>query len=223
MVTIKELTEALKTPERLVTDPKKKPEIKFKEFAESLLNNFQIRKGDDKKYWITEIEFYIYTDSHRDIITYPRNCEAGRWFFHASGVDITFKSEVKLDVHPKKKIMMPFLDNSAKFGGILIRGIEPAVGAGNEAKGPIKVCDELFDQFDAFHIPKDFPMIVEAPSSRGVSVNSFIREGFNPDAGKMVHNIVSYNYCGRDIAIKEDLIKEYDKYREKEYAFKAQS
>lgn len=214
MMTIDELRSKLAAPCDLLVDPVNK----FKELAFALLNDFQIQKGDNR-YWMTEIEFYIYTDSHRDIITYPRNCEAGMWFFHASGVDITFKSEVTLEVHPRKKIMMPFLDNSAKFGGILIRSIEPAIGTGKMAEGPMKVCDELFDQFDAFNTPKDFPKIVEAPSSRGVSVNPAARHGLNPDAEKKVHDILSYNYSG--CAIKEDLVKQYDEYRKKEYAFKA--
>ena len=67
----------------------------FKELADALFQNIQIRKGD-KYYRFTNIEFYLYNDKHRDIITYPRISDGGEWFFHASGVDITFKSTVDM-------------------------------------------------------------------------------------------------------------------------------
>lgn len=61
----------------------------FEEIARLLMNNFVIAKGN-VKYEIVEIEFYLYTPQHPDIITYPRAISAGRWYFHPSGVDLTF-------------------------------------------------------------------------------------------------------------------------------------
>ena len=222
METIKELKDALSAPERRV----KKPEEVFNEFmgfATSLMKNFQIEKGDNR-YWMTDIEFYIYTDSHRDIITYPRNCEAGRWFFHASGVDISFKSKVELKEHPKKRQMMPYLTKDAVFGGILIRKIVMDGNPSIEAPGPIKVIDELFDQFDAFDKPGDFPKIVEAKESRGVRVipDEDGRYGLKDNAIEKVKSI-RYNYIGIDEThFKEgDLEAEYSKYLKAKYRFKA--
>ena len=58
------LQDMLSAPESLLDDP----EGKFLNLAKYLMNTFQIKKGDNR-YWMTDIEFYIYTDSHRDIIT----------------------------------------------------------------------------------------------------------------------------------------------------------
>lgn len=60
---------------------------KFHEIAEKLMYNYIIKKGE-ARYAIVEIEFYYYSPYHPDIITYPRNLSAGRWFFHQSGVDL---------------------------------------------------------------------------------------------------------------------------------------
>ena len=213
------LKNALAHPERLLS----KQEGKFKEFAESLMNNFQIKKGDNR-YWMTEIEFYLFTDEHRDIITYPRRCEAGRWFFHASGVDITFKSSFPNETSEtlKKK---PFLAKGAVFGGILIREIVPVDDLKRKIFGPIKVCDELFDQFDAFGKPEHFPEIVPADEKRDVKLeNGIARKGFSTDDKNKVQSILKYNYSGYDEkAFPElELVKNYKHYREKGlYRFKA--
>lgn len=213
-----ELIKALSTPEDLI----QKGVGKFEELAKALMNNFQIKKGD-KLYWMTDIEFYVYTDSHRDIITYPRNCEAGWWFFHASGVDISFKSKVELKEHPKKHQMMPFLTKDAVFGGILIRGIVRDFD-GAPIDGPMKVCDELFDQFNAFYPPADFPLIVPAKESRDVQViaDKDGRYGLKDNAIEKVKSI-RYNYSGIDeMHFKDgDLEAEYSKYLKAKYRFKA--
>lgn len=210
METIEELKDALAAPERLV----KKPEEEFKEFATSLMNNFQVKKGDNR-YWMTDVEIYIYTDSHRDIITYPRNCEAGRWFFHASGVDISFKSEV--DSNARNLVRKPELSRHSVFGGILIRKIVMDGNPSIEAPGPIKVIDELFDQFDALKSPENFPIIVAAKSPRNNSVQSGIRVGMKEEGKTKVPKIL-YNYCGSQIP-EEELIRSHDAYRVKHYRF----
>ncbi len=213
-----ELIKALSTPKDLIQEGGGK----FEELAKALMNNFQIKKGD-KLYWMTDIEFYIYTDSHRDIITYPRNCEAGRWFFHASGVDISFKSKVELKEHPKHQ-MMPFLTKDAVFGGILIRGIVRDLTGAAPVDGPMKVCDELFDQFNAFYPPADFPLIVPAKESRNAQVipDKDGRVGLKDNAIEKVKSI-RYNYSGIDEThFKDgDLEAGYSKYLKAEYRFRA--
>jgi len=107
----------------------------FTEIARELMCNYKIIKGT-AEYDIVEIEFYLFTPDNKDVITYPRITNEGRWFFHPSGVDLTFKSEKATD-------------NESVFGGILIRGIKR-----NDGKfifGPNKCVDELWDEFDAFH------------------------------------------------------------------------
>ena len=71
------------------TDPSQIEGI-FKSIAKNLLNNFAIRKGD-KLYRMVEIEFY-YNLTDTAHITYKRMTEAGEWFNHDFGVDLTFKS-----------------------------------------------------------------------------------------------------------------------------------
>lgn len=210
ITSIKNLLEKLSTPESLLD----KPEVKFLNLAESLMNNFQIKKGNNR-YWIIDIEFYIYTDSHRDIITYPRNCEAGRWFFHASGVDISFKSEV--DSNARNLVRKPELSSQSVFGGILIRKIVMDGNPSIEADGPIKVIDELFDQFDALKAPENFPILVTANSPRNHSVQSSIRVGMKEEGKTKVPKIL-YNYSDWQIP-EEQLIQSHDTYRMRSYRF----
>lgn len=65
----------------------------FDDIAKILLNKVAICKGE-KIFYIKDIEFYLYENNHRDIVTYPRICKAGQWFFHPSGIDISFESSV---------------------------------------------------------------------------------------------------------------------------------
>ena len=144
-------------------------EKKFDEIAKILLTKTKIVKGS-QEYYITDIEFYLYCDGHEDIITYPRNCEAGMWFFHNSGIDISFKSENVefIDSGNALKAVYPN-DEKIFFGGILIRGIR--LSNSNNYKGltgknldnhPQNICDELFDKFNALEpiTANDYPHLV---------------------------------------------------------------
>lgn len=122
----------------------------FDRIADLIMNHCVIRK-DSAEYEIVEIEFYLFADSHKDLITYPRNVEAGRWFFHPSGVDITFSS------------------NDGKFGGILLRGMR-RVSDDKLILGPLKCVDELWDNFDAFNPDvEEFPRLITKESGKSVS------------------------------------------------------
>ena len=208
------LQDALAHPERLLSGPKTVFE-EFMYFAEVLMNNFQIEKGD-KRYWMNEIEFYLFSDNHQDIITYPRRCKEGMWFFHASGVDITFKSSFPNETSETLK-QKPFLTRGAVFGGILIREIVPIDDLKNPVPGPMNVCDELFDQFDAFGEPEHFPQIVLAENARSVKLTEYTRKGFSKDAEKKVKSILKYNYSGYDEKAfpESELVKKYKHFREK--------
>jgi len=213
--TPEELKDALAHPERLLSDAEKVFK-EFKDFAESLMNNFQIKKDDNRLYWMNEIEFYLFSDNHQDIITYPRRCKEGMWFFHASGVDITFKSLFPNETAEALK-QNPFLAKGAIFGGILIREIVPIDNLKNSVPGPMNVCDELFDQFDAFGELEHFPRIVLAENARSVKLTEHTRKGFSKDAEKKVQSILKYNYSGYDEKAfpESELVKKYKHYREK--------
>lgn len=142
---------------RQITPELSKDELKnkFTEIAEDLIHNYCIVKSTENpnktlEYHFMELEFYYYSPEHTDLITYPRKAQAGQWFFHTSGVDLCLPSMYDEEV------------NHYFFGGILIRALSKHL---NEEEigyitGPLNCCDELFDQFNAFDTPKNFPRIV---------------------------------------------------------------
>lgn len=168
---MEDLRESLKLRD---LDLKQASEV-FRKIAENLMCNHVIRKGD-KRYAIVEIEFYLYSDKHRDYITYPRNVEEGTWFFHQSGVDLAFKSE-DIEINPKYSGhtivgQTTTLKKKPIFGGILIRGIyeitedEADTKKGRYIFGPQKCVDELWDNFDAFNHSENHYPIIEASKNR---------------------------------------------------------
>jgi hypothetical protein len=96
----------------------------FDIIAKELFNNYEIKKGK-QRYRFLEIEFYYYSEQHKDSPIYERTCERG-WFFHQSGVDISFYSDEK------------------EYGGILIRSIEN-LDTKKITTGPLRVAYKLFD------------------------------------------------------------------------------
>ena len=137
------------------------PQDSFPDIAKNLMRNYIIKKGQ-KRFAIVEIEFYLFSKEHPDYITYPRKMEAGRWFFHQSGVDISFESDLEL-ITKNDKITYKVNDNSI-FGGILIRGIYD-IEKKSYIFGPQKCVNELWDNFDAFHPSPDQYPIIEKISS----------------------------------------------------------
>lgn len=111
--------------------------------ARALMNNFAIsRQGH--LFRIVELEFYhnATDDANNKKKTYERKTAAGDWYFHSSGVDISFESTDSL------------------YGGILIRAIHDEK-AQQFIKGPQNVVNRLFDRFTALDTPEDFPVLIE--------------------------------------------------------------
>lgn len=129
----------------------------FKEIANLLMNQCVIVKGGTH-YEIVELEFYLYTPNHQDVITYPRDIrKAGQWFFHQSGVDLTFESD------------------GNHFGGILIRGIRD-ISSGKQIFGPQNCVNWLWDKHDAFEInPSEYPIVSSAVNIRSVELKNVPR------------------------------------------------
>lgn len=186
----------------------------FAKLAEELFKFYVIQKGDIQ-YWLTDIEFYLYHDQRRDIITYPRNCMAGEWFFHPSGVDIAFESTVK------KEGKKATLTKDAFFGGILIRGIKKIVPGGEDVPfdGPMLSCEELFDKFDAFGEVNNFPKLVRVNENRPYNgYKTAMRYNLKPNAEEKVSSILANNYVPlQDEELKNELVKAYRDFRTKEY------
>ncbi len=121
----------------------------FEDIAELLMKNFVIEKGSER-YEIVETEFYLYTAEHPDVITYPRAIGAGRWYFHQSGVDLTFESTAE------------------RFGGILIRGLRDTADPSHQIFGPMKCMEALWDNFNALsNTQGEYPILAPAKLQPG--------------------------------------------------------
>lgn len=102
----------------------------FDDLAKKLFNQMKICAGDDT-YTFLEIEFYYHNKTEFDDIiyncTYPRTRDAGKFFWHNSGVDICFESK----------------EEEGYFGGILIRSL---IKNGKEViAGPMRCANELMN------------------------------------------------------------------------------
>ena len=85
------------------------------------MRNFCIKKNEadsfgsrEVEYIIVDMEFYLYNSETDDWPTYNRDCVAGQWFFHRSGVDIAFQT-----LRDGNELI--------QFGGLLIRGLQKYV------------------------------------------------------------------------------------------------
>nr|WP_320038417.1 hypothetical protein [uncultured Bacteroides sp.] len=131
-------------------------EAKFKQIAEALFQNYHIEK-ETEIYDFLEIEFYYFNEQHPDIITYPRTIDGGKWFLHASGIDISFQSKVETDEKGKIDYTNSF------FGGILIRSLSKrtANDSSRVIGGPRRCLYELFNGIDVFNPrTESFPKLV---------------------------------------------------------------
>ena len=134
----------------------------FRSIAKELFNNYHIQKGD-QEYYFMNLEFYFFNKCHQDIITYPRDYSEGKWFFHPSGVDLTFNGFIL------SKDTSNINVNTDYFGGILIREIVKKSDIYKPFKGP-HVCEwELFDAFDALSSTTSIPYIERNENDLGFS------------------------------------------------------
>ena len=194
----------------------------FDDIAKILLNKVAIRKGK-KIFYIKDIEFYLYENNHRDIVTYPRICKAGQWFFHPSGIDISFESSVEVNSNDYE-LFQPILNEDAFFGGVLIRAIYPADKAPSDAckynlDGPHKVEWALFDSFDAFNEVTDFPHLIECEHK--IEYITKVRKNLKPkenDYRKKIETILNYYYEDSPVSIDE-WINVYKCFENKTYRY----
>ena len=71
-----------------------KIEESFKKIASNLMNDYLLMAGD-KSYRICELEFYYSSKSHQDPYIHGHQLQGkmGKWYFHGSGLDLTFGTE----------------------------------------------------------------------------------------------------------------------------------
>ena len=168
--------------------------------AKKLMGGHRIVKGN-LYYQIAEIEFYFYSPQHPDIITYPRNCMEGLWFFHSSGVDITTKS------------------NNEEYGGVLIRSIirndgtvlkcdsfHPYIKEGNMNVNEF-FYESAFDvSLNLFHEESKQQSVIKGIEAL---VNSFIH--YHKDLKKDADSHLKFNYSNGKIFDDSKLDLLYDK------------
>lgn len=109
-----------------------KIEESFERIANDLMNNWLL-KIESKIYRFTEIEFYYKSESHNDPYTHGHALqkEKEKWYFHGSGIDITFGT-------------------NETYGGILIRGIYNFEKK-NYIYGPLNCVTEIFNTIGNIH------------------------------------------------------------------------
>lgn len=196
----------------------------FDKIAKILLNKVAICKGE-KIFYIKDIEFYLYENNHRDIVTYPRICKAGQWFFHPSGIDISFESSVDVKSNDYE-LFQPILRDDAFFGGVLIRAIYPADKAPSDAckyslDGPHKVEWALFDCFDAFNETTNFPHLIEHKHEHEIEPIPNVRKNLilkENDYCKKIETILNYYYEDSPVSIDE-WINIYKSFEKKTYRY----
>lgn len=196
----------------------------FDKIAKILLNKVAICKGE-KIFYIKDIEFYLYENNHRDIVTYPRICKAGQWFFHPSGIDISFESSVDVKSNDYE-LFQPILRDDAFFGGVLIRAIYPADKAPSDAckynlDGPHKVEWALFDCFDAFNETTNFPHLIEHKHEHEIKPIPNVRKNLilkENDYRKKIETILNYYYEDSSVSIDE-WINIYKSFEDKTYRY----
>ena len=64
----------------------------FSEIADILLLKSYIMTANSK-YRVLEIEFYFKNNNHNDNVTIERTEDAGMWWLHDYGVDLSFNSD----------------------------------------------------------------------------------------------------------------------------------
>ena len=137
-------------------------ELRFEQIAKMLFECFAIQKGNTI-YHFKEIEFYFYNKNHRDIITHPRISKPLCWYVNDfGGIDLNFASNIKRESRANSKgksVEKYVLDDSAYFGGILIRQLISEDGC-EVLNGPW-ACAELFRCYDATDVDHEFPILVE--------------------------------------------------------------
>jgi hypothetical protein len=135
----------------------------FDQIAQYLFQDCQIYIGD-AKYQLTEIEFYYYdAEKHPDSYAHKNDVQLdlGNWYFHGSGLDITFGNR-------SKKI----------YGGILIRGVKNLI-TNEYISGPINALRAMMRNFQS--VTEAYQMqLVEGEPIKISSIIKSSRIGLNP-------------------------------------------
>lgn len=202
-------------------------EGRFKQIAKMLFESFAIQKGKTMCLF-KEIEFYFYNKNHRDIVTHPRESKPLCWYVNDfGGIDLNFESKIKYEnrLNSKGKNVKKYvLDDSAYFGGILIRQLISEDDS-EVLKGPL-ACAELFRNYEATgcSMNKDLPILVEHGNGKAGDILTKHRVNLlsskQNEVGK-VNNIL-YQYHDKVQPPKETLYQEFLNFKDKLYRYEKQ-
>ena len=148
------------TTEELYAAMRNPAQKELENIAINLIRNFCIIKNEadsygvrQVRYNIVELEVYFYNKENDDWPTYNRDCVAGQWHFHRSGVDIAFQT-----LHEGTEL--------TQFGGVLIRGLERIVDGKVEGYigGPQRC------QFEIFNSSTTMPSIEASDALENIAI-----------------------------------------------------
>lgn len=198
-------------------------EERFEQIAKVLFECFAIQKGETM-YLFKEIEFYFYNKNHRDIITHPRDSKPLCWYINDfGGIDLNFGSKIRYEKRLNsngKKVEKCVLDDSAYFGGILIRQLISEDGC-EILSGPL-ACAELFRCHNATGVDKEFPVLVD-----NNAIVKYIRKSrvnllrSKQSVEDKVNNIL-YQYHDNIQSFKETLYQDFINFKDKPYGYEQQ-
>lgn len=127
--------------------------IEFRKIADALLNDFAI-KANNKVYRLAEIEFYMHVENiHPDTFIHAKakndinearenQHKMGLWYFHYSGIDLTFGDEKK------------------RYGGILIRKVID-IENGESINGPLKLKNRFLNNYSTLVNKEPFLQLIK--------------------------------------------------------------
>lgn len=180
--------------------------------ANFIFGQLKICAGGDN-YTFVEIEFYYHDDKKFDSpiynCTYPRSRDAGKFFWHNSGVDICFESK----------------EDKGFFGGILIRSLMK-----NDKEiitGPMRCANELKNSCNE---EISNPRINEKELKKSVLYHT-IRYGIEDDENQSVDNPKLFCYyilpeswtrIRNDVWVMDTKLKAYRKVDKKSDYYSAQ-
>lgn len=152
-------------------------EAHFDKVARLILNH-AILKAGEIIFRFTEIEFYFYNEAyHKDPFIHKHALQklTGHWYFHGSGLDITFGDGIN-------------------FGGILIRGIKRTSPEGDiYIDGPLNVVTEIFKSFGNMSVKEHLFHILETSDIVKSPIVKSTRVGLKPK-GNSNHHEYYYRY-----------------------------
>ncbi|HUX95056.1 MAG TPA: hypothetical protein VMV47_04925 [Bacteroidales bacterium] len=152
-------------------------EAHFDKVAQLILNR-TILRIDKNTCRFTEIEFYFYDEAyHKDPFIHKHDLQKlpGQWYFHGSGLDLTFGDLIN-------------------YGGVLIRGIKKTGPVGDiYIDGPLNVVTEIFKSFGNMAIKEHLFHIYETNDIEQYPIVKSTRVGLKPNESSNFHELF-YRY-----------------------------